>query len=104
MGGAGLAIRREARVTDGREATIRSDEIRREMPTPVSSAEAAVFEAALATSEQRRLLAVEAAGVGDWTYDVARGTLVCSPIARAMHGVASGEPVTLALHDALIHP
>jgi PAS domain S-box-containing protein len=59
---------------------------------------------ALRESEDRRLLGLEAAGIGDWTYDVATGVLDCSPQARAMHGVGPDEPVTVHLHDRLIHP
>lgn len=54
--------------------------------------------------EQRHRLALEAARVGEWTYDVTHGTFYCSPRARAMHGLSADEPLTVALHDELIHP
>ena len=61
-------------------------------------------EAALRDSERRRLLALDAAGIGDWSIEVATGILDCSPRARTMHGVTAQEQVTLAMHDALIDP
>ncbi|MDQ2682835.1 MAG: PAS domain S-box protein, partial [Chloroflexota bacterium] len=69
-----------------------------------AAVEQARAEAALRESERRRLLAQDAAGIGDWSYDVATGVLDCSPQARAMHGVGPGEPVTVELHDSLINP
>ena len=59
---------------------------------------------ALRASEERRLLALDAAGIGDWSYDITTDVLDCSPWARAMHGVGPEESVTADLHDRLVDP
>ncbi|WP_420226331.1 PAS domain-containing protein [Pigmentiphaga litoralis] len=61
-------------------------------------------ELALQKGEQRRLVALDMAGIGDWAYDVASGELHCSARARAMHGVGPETRVEIELHDRLIHP
>ena len=60
--------------------------------------------AALRASEQRRLLAVEAAAIGDWRFDFAAGMLELSPRARRMHGPGTPAAIPLDEHDRLIHP
>ena len=59
---------------------------------------------ALRASEERRLLGLDAAGIGDWSHDIATGVLDCSPWAHAMHGVQPEDLVTVDLHDRLIDP
>lgn len=61
-------------------------------------------ESALRDSEARHHVAVDAAAIGDWTYDVVRGILSFSPRARAMHRLGPEVPLTLNEHDQLIHP
>ncbi|MEZ4452094.1 MAG: CheR family methyltransferase [Nannocystaceae bacterium] len=60
-------------------------------------------EEALRESEQRRLLAVEAAGVGDWTFDVQSREMTWSERALAIQRRSAGERPTLAEHTAHVH-
>lgn len=57
---------------------------------------------ALRASEERRALGLEAAGIGDWSYDIASGLIDCSPRVHALLGIGLGEPVTIERHDRLI--
>ena len=59
---------------------------------------------ALRASEQRRLLAVQAAAIGDWRFDFSTGMLELSRRARQMHGEGTPEAIPLEEHDRLIHP
>ena len=59
---------------------------------------------ALRASEERRALGLEAAGIGDWSYDIASGLIDCSPRVHALLGISPGEPVTIERHDRLIDP
>jgi PAS domain S-box-containing protein len=62
------------------------------------------IQTALHESEQRRLIAIEAAGVGDWRLDLASELLECSPRALQMHRTDGGRTLSLEEHDRLIHP
>jgi PAS domain S-box-containing protein len=59
---------------------------------------------ALRESEQRRLVAVEAAGIGDWRMDPSTRLLECSPRAGQMHGLEGAAVITLEEHQRLMHP
>jgi PAS domain S-box-containing protein len=58
----------------------------------------------LRTSEERLRLALEAAGLGVFEYDVLRDDSMCSPPLKAMHGLDSDGPVILAEIIEQIHP
>ena len=60
---------------------------------------------ALRESEERWNFALEGAGYGVWDWDIAAGSVVCSPCWRAMHGYDEGEfDQSIAALERLIHP
>jgi PAS domain S-box-containing protein len=62
-------------------------------------------EEALRQIEQRRLMAVEASGVGDWEYNPTTGDIYWSPRMYELHGLPpDGIPVTLEMITRLAHP
>jgi PAS domain S-box-containing protein len=60
-------------------------------------------EQGLRASEERLRLAQDAAGLGHWDADFARGTLVWSQQARNLIGVGPAEPASLALLLSRVH-
>jgi PAS domain S-box-containing protein len=58
----------------------------------------------LAESERRRTLALQAAGMGTWSWDVRGETLVWDDRCRAIFGLTPDEPVTYKRFLASIHP
>src|SRR5215467_1181165 len=61
-------------------------------------------ERGLRASEERLRLSQEAAGLGHWDYDFARGTPVWSEQTRKLLGVEPGEPASRALLRSRLHP
>jgi PAS domain S-box-containing protein len=58
----------------------------------------------LQESEERQRLAIEAARLGMWCWDLRSGELVWSPQCSSLHGVGAGEEVTYDRFLATIHP
>lgn len=59
---------------------------------------------ALRASEERRALGLQAAGIGDWSYDITTGLIDCSPGVHAMLGIGLRERATIEHLDRLIDP
>ena len=55
-------------------------------------------------SEEELAIAIEAAQLGRWEYDVRSGSLTWSDITRRMYEVPPDVPVSPATFEALIHP
>ena len=58
----------------------------------------------LEESEDRLRLATDAADIGFWDVDPATGAIFWPPIVRAMFGLSTDRPVTLADFEAGLHP
>lgn len=69
-----------------------------------SVVERARAEARLREAEQRRLLAMEATGVGDWDFDPVSGAVNWSPRMYELYGLPDGSKVDLDLIVSLSHP
>jgi len=61
-------------------------------------------ETALGAREQQLRLAIDAADVGEWDVDTASGTMYWPARVKAMFGISSGSPVTLADFYDGVHP
>ncbi len=62
-------------------------------------------EQTLSISEHRMRLAMEAAAIGMWDWDVVTGAIIWTPECFAIHGLREGEfDGTVAGFDRLIHP
>jgi PAS domain S-box-containing protein len=59
---------------------------------------------ALQEAAQRQALAVEAASLGDWSWDVATDLVTCSPRAAEIFGIGSGPLITWTAMQGLLHP
>lgn len=70
----------------------------------VADLERGRVEEALAASEQRLLFAVEGAGIGTWSWDIAGNHLVWSPHCKALFGLPPETEMTRALFFERIHP
>ena len=70
----------------------------------VADLERGRVEEALAASEQRLLFAVEGAGIGTWSWDIAAGHLAWSPHCKALFGLPPETEMTRALFIERIHP
>ncbi|MDX2137815.1 MAG: GAF domain-containing protein [Chloroflexota bacterium] len=66
--------------------------------------ERARAEEAARETEQRRLMAVEAGGVGDWDFNLVTGEIYWSPRMYALHGLPDGMKMTLDLIAQHTHP
>jgi len=54
--------------------------------------------------EQRRLMAIEAAGIGDWDFNPGTGDIYWSPRMYELHGLPNGIKITLDMIVSLAHP
>jgi PAS domain S-box-containing protein len=61
-------------------------------------------QSALAASEDRLRLALDAAQLGIWDYSTATGELSCSPRCYELLGMPAGEPMTYQAYLARVHP
>lgn len=60
-------------------------------------------ERALAASEQRHRLAIEAADLGTWDYDAQARTLTFSDLAKRWFGLAPGDAIDVPSFFAIVH-
>jgi two-component system cell cycle sensor histidine kinase/response regulator CckA len=63
-----------------------------------------IYERALRSSEERRLLALEAAGMGAWNREVETGAINLSPRCREIFGLQSDTPFHLTDFLNAMHP
>ena len=70
----------------------------------VAELERGRVEDALAASEQRLLFAVEGAGIGTWSWDIAADHLVWSPTCKVLFGLPPETEMTREAFFARIHP
>jgi len=61
-------------------------------------------QSALRASEERLALAIDAAGLGLWEYDIAAGTLEWNGRVRVMYGVGPADPVSFEVFVEAVHP
>ena len=54
--------------------------------------------------EERLRLALQAAGIGVWDWDLGDNSFVYSPLAREIYGFPAGEPITIDTVAAATHP
>ena len=66
--------------------------------------ERAVADGKARRSEEQLAIAIDAAQLGRWEWDVAAGRLMWSDITRRIYEVPPGVPVTPATFEALVHP
>src|SRR5581483_5824296 len=59
---------------------------------------------ALHDSERRLRLAIEAAHIGIWDWDVLTNQLIWSEEAKAIAGLPAGQPVTFEQISGITHP
>jgi len=106
-----IPIERESQSTDGRRYLMRlrpyrtiDNRIDGVVLTLVDITERRQTAEALRESEARRLVAIEAAGVGDWTLDPQTDQFFWSERVCELFGVGPTAEGTLALTLAIIHP
>jgi PAS domain S-box-containing protein len=63
-----------------------------------------INEATVQASEAQLRLAVEAAHLGMWFWDVKKDSLVWTPLCRSMHGLGPDEEVSYARFLSTLHP
>ncbi|MEJ7933703.1 EAL domain-containing protein [Sphingobium sp. AN558] len=108
-----IIVEQRVRLTDGgyrwmrSKAAVRRDargEVIRWYGTLEDIHDQKVAQDALAESEGRFRLAVQAAGLGIWDFDIETGARTWSPELRAMLGLADDVPATQECAMALVHP